>query len=782
MKKALKITGIVIAALLILVIAALKLAPGIVRGYIVDHSEELIGRKVAIEKISLDPFSFTLSIDSLAVYEKDGETPFVAFEKFRVNVDPFDMFTGTASVSEIYLKGLYARVLQHEDRFNFTDIIEFLAKGDTASVDSIAIADSVAQAAKNEAAADSAGMVNAAEIADGLPFNISVTNIVFEKGNIIYQDTKVGSKIHLQDFSLNIPAVYLSNKQTDVGLSLKFADGGDLNVKVEANAATNDFTLDVNLKDFALACGKPYLNDFINYKDFAGTLSVKVNMAGNLNDILSSDIKGNVSLDNVVLTETSGRSLGVNHVGVGIGKANVNENTYVVDSVVVDGAFAHVELFKNGKTNFDVLLKKGSATDEVDSAQLAADQQLVLGDTTATDSLASAQAEKKAEEPAEKSKPLKAKLNKLLLQNTKVGITDHSTKKPFNYTVSGITVLGSNINYSTPCAVNVKASFPDGGSLNVKYKGALSDLGTMDAYISVKNLALKHFSSYSHHYTGYPISAGTLAFASENKIKNFELDSKNTIDIYNIDVGDKDPNTDPEYSVPMKVGLYILKDKDEKIQFDIPVHGNLKDPQFSIGKIIWKTVSNLLIKVALSPLKIVGNVAATGAGAIGLDLGKNDEVVIDATAKTFTSEQFAKASKMTEVLAKDKNLKLVFTQFYNVRKTTEAYRTVKLKTDYYKKAHGKEKLTELDERAIAEMSDSDEGFAAYVKENGDKLDVKTLRKELSALADARNQELLKVLQQQSGVTKKNIKVMTAPANALGSHRGKAMYKVTIDVQ
>lgn len=780
MKKALKITGIVIAALLILVIAALKFAPGIVRGYIVNNSEELIGRKVAIESISLDPFSFTLCIDSLAVFEKDGETPFVSFEKFRVNVDPFDMFTGTASVSEIYLKGLYARVLQHEDRFNFTDIIEFLAKGDSTALDStagVAAADS-ATAKADTASVDSAGMVNAAEIAEGLPFNISVKNIVFEKGNIIYQDTKIGSKIHLQDFSLNIPAVYLSNKQTDVGLSLKFADGGDLNVKVEANAATNDFKLDVNLKDFALACGKPYLNDFINYKDFAGTLSVAVNMAGNLNDILSSDIKGTVSLDSVVLTETSGRTLGVNHVGVGIGKANINENNYVVDSVVVDGAFAHLDLYKNGKTNIDVLLKKGSA-DEPDSAQLAADQQLVLGD--APDSTAAPEV-KEEPAPAEKSKPLKARINKLLLQNTKVSATDHSITKPFNYTVSGITVLGSNINYDTPCSINVKAAFPDGGSLNVKYKGALSNIGTMDAYVSVKNLALKHFSNYSHHYTGYPLSAGTLAFASENKIKNFELDSKNTIDIYNIDVADKDPNSNPEFMVPMKVGLYILKDKDDKIQFDIPVHGNLKDPQFSVGKIIWKTVMNLLIKVALSPLKIVGNLASTGAGAIGLDLGKNDEIIIDATAKTFTSEQYAKASKMTEALSKDKNLKLVFTQLYNVRKTTEAYRTVKLKTEYYKKTHGKENLTELDERAIAEMSDSDEGFVAYVKENGDKLDVKALRKELSSLAEGRNQDLLKVLSQQSGVTKKNIKVITAPANQLSSHRGKAMYKVSVDVQ
>ena len=772
MKKFLKITAIVLAVLVVLVIATLKFAPGIVRSYVVGHSEELIGRKTDIANISLNPFSFTLDIDSLAVYEKDGETPFVAFEKLRVNLDPMKMFTGTAAVSEIYLKGLYARVLQHEDRFNFTDILEFLAKGDTTAIDSAAVADSLA------AKADSTGMVNAAEIAEGLPFNISVENIVFEKGNIIYQDTKIGSKIHLQDFSVSIPAVYLSNKQTDVGLSLKFADGGDLNVKVQANAATNDFHLGVDLRKFALACGKPYLNDFINYKDFSGSLSVMMDIDGNLNEILASNIKGTVSLDSIVLTETSGKTIGVNHVGVGIARANINENNYHVDSVVVDGAFAHLDLFKNGKTNIDVLLKKGSA-DEPDSAQLAADQQLVIGDVT--DSAAVAE---KPAEPEEKKaeKPLKAKVDKLLVQNTTLSATDHSITRPFNYTVRAITINGSNINFNTPCAINVSAAFPEGGSLSVKYKGALSDLGTMDAYISVKNLALKHFSNYSHHYTGYPLSAGTMAFASENKIKNFELDSKNTIDIYNIDVGDKDPNSDPEFMVPMKVGLYILKDKDDKIQFDIPVHGNMKDPQFSIGKIIWKTVMNLLVKVALSPFKIVGNLATTGAGAIGLDLGKNDEVVIDATSAKFSSEQYAKASKMTEALAKDKNLKLVFTQYYSPRKTVEAYKTTKLKTEYYKKSQGKEKLNELDERAIAEMKDSDEGFQAYLKENGSNLDQKELRKEITALAETRNQELLKVLQQQKGVTKKNVQVITAPANKLSSHRGKAMYKVSIDVQ
>ena len=747
MKKALKIIAIVVAVLIILVLAALKLAPGFVKDYVVAHSEEFIGRKVAIENVSLNPLTFTVNVDSFAIMEQDGKTPFVGFEKFRINIDPLKIVSKTAAVSEIYMKGLYIHVTQNGDRFNFSDILDFLAKADTSAKDSV----------KVDTTATDTGMVNAAEIAKGLPVSISVKNIFFEKGNIIYEDKKIGSKIHLQDFNVGIPAVYLSNKQTDVGVSFKFADGGDLNVKVNMNAATNDFKVDVGLEKFALACGKPYLNDFINYKDFSGSLTTHIQVEGNLGDVLSSNVKGTVALDSIVLTETNNKTIGVNHVGVGIARANLNENNFDIDSVIVDGAFAHLDLYKGGKTNIDALLKTSNKT----------------GSEAAPDTTS------KEATPAKK---MKAKITKLLVQNTTVNANDMTITNPFHYTVSAITVNGSNINFDTPCTVNVSAAFPDGGRMSLKYKGAISDLGTMDAYISVKNLALKNFSNYSHHYTGYPLSAGTMAFASENKINNFEIDSKNTIDIYNIYVADKDPNADPEYPVPMKVGLYILKDKDDKIQFDVPVKGNLKDPEFSYLKIVWNTITKLLVKVALSPIKIVGNVANTGASAVGLNLGKDDEVVVDAASTTFTSEQYDKARKMTEALKKDPKLSLTFTQYYNPKKTAKEYKSHKLKTDFYKQKNAKTALTELDERAILEMKDSEEGLDAYVKEHEASIDLNALKKELAELAAKRNADLLKVLQQQPGVTKKNLKVITAPAGGLSGHRGKPMYKVTVDVQ
>ena len=789
MKKPLKIFLIVLGSLILLYFIILLVAPKIARSYIEDHSKEMIGRSITIKDISLNPFTYVLDIDTLAIMEADDKTRFVGFDKFSININPLKLFTRTLDISDIYMKALYVRVNQHGERFNFTDIQEYL---DTK--DSLYYAEHPDEKKPKDNTAKTA-----AEIAAGFPVKICLRNIVFEKGNIIYQDTKVGSKFHLKDFSINIPAIYLEDNKTGVDVSLKFADGGDLKLKVNANMATYDYSIFLNLNRFALSCIKPYLNDSINYKDFEGFLSADISIAGNINSILASNIKGAVSVDNLALTELSGKQIGAQNIQIGINKANLADNEYIIDSAVVDGLHSHIDLFKDGKTNFDVLLKTSNKDAENSAGDSTSVKTEEKPETFTQDApkpkaepvpepapvaeakVDSTSATEESDKPAP-SKPLKAKINKLLVKNSYITVTDHSIIRPFNYKVNDITVSGQNINYDTPCNVNVTASFPEGGSMSLKYHGALSNLKTMDIYISIKNLALKHFSNYSLHYTAYPLKAGTLAFASDSKIVNRNLDSKNTIDIYNITVGDKDSNIDPEYTVPMKIGLYILKDKDDKIQFDIPVKGNLDDPEFSYGKIIWKTVMNLLVKVALSPFKLVGNLASAGASALGFSLGENDEVLIDSNSETFTSEQYAKAIKMIETIRKDPKLTLTYTQYYNPRKTAREYKIQQLKIDYYKETNNKTQLNELDYRAIEEIKESSKGFQAYTKEHSAEIDKNYMMKVLPQMAAKRNADLLKVLREQSGVTKNNVKVITAPRDQLRSYKGKPMYKVTIDVQ
>lgn len=50
------------------------------------------------------------------------------------------------------------------------------------------------------------------------------------------------------------------------------------------------------------------------------------------------------------------------------------------------------------------------------------------------------------------------------------------------------------------------------------------------------------------------------------------------------------------------------------------------------------------------------------------------------------------------------------------------------------------------------------------------------------MADKRNQEMMKTLQQQKGVTQKNLQVITAPRKDLVNYKGKPAYKVQLDLQ
>ncbi|MEE3340689.1 MAG: AsmA family protein, partial [Hallerella sp.] len=132
MKKALRIIGIVVAVLLLLVIVACFAAPKIAKGYIEEHSKELVGRQMQIGDISFNPFRFTFSIENFSLFEPDDSTRFVAFKQFYVNADPACLFIGDICLSEVKIDSPYARVVKNGKVFNFTDILEhFEAKDDS---------------------------------------------------------------------------------------------------------------------------------------------------------------------------------------------------------------------------------------------------------------------------------------------------------------------------------------------------------------------------------------------------------------------------------------------------------------------------------------------------------------------------------------------------------------------------------------------------------------------------------------------------------------------------
>lgn len=56
----------------------------------------------------------------------------------------------------------------------------------------------------------------------------------------------------------------------------------------------------------------------------------------------------------------------------------------------------------------------------------------------------------------------------------------------------------------------------------------------------------------------------------------------------------------------------MLRDSSGNIRLDIPVEGDLSDPQFRLGKVIGRAIVNLLVKAVTSPFALIG--ALVGGG------------------------------------------------------------------------------------------------------------------------------------------------------------------------
>src|SRR5262249_25228305 len=64
--------------------------------------------------------------------------------------------------------------------------------------------------------------------------------------------------------------------------------------------------------------------------------------------------------------------------------------------------------------------------------------------------------------------------------------------------------------------------------------------------------------------------------------------------------------------LPVGLAIAIMKDGDGKINLDVPVEGDVDDPKFRLGKVIWDFIMNLLKKVALAPFALLGGLFGGG--------------------------------------------------------------------------------------------------------------------------------------------------------------------------
>ena len=636
--------GILIAVGIILCVVMLTLAAvviwlGPITERVVErYDKELVGRRLHMSNLRIKLFKGELSVDSLRLYEANDSTTFVTLNRFDTKLELREIFDNHIRLSHITLGEPSAQIVQHPTSFNFDDMLEYISTKYTSTEEE--------------------------EVEEGEPWKISIENIRLERGLINYVDTELDQQWLISDLNLGCDSLLLKDAMTHLNASMHINRQAELAGEVGINLETLDFAFDGALKQFQLSDIYKYVVPVVNLRELYGSLSTNLTMVGNANNVMATNIRGKLSVDDLHITaHDGGNVLSANNISTQIKELNLERERYIFDSLTASGYSTQFIMRKDGTTNFDQLFyDEPEVSIETTSEEVGAniyDQRERVTITT-SESVA----------PFSGMTLYIAHLN---LAGGNLLFADQTMQKEFKYRLQNISIESKNFDIAKRNKLTVRATTNNQGSALVRWEGSLNDFYNQSILASLSNVNMKDFTPYTEHYTAFPITSGNLTFRSQNIITNGEISGINRLGTYDFGVGKKDKSLDPEYKLPLKLGVYVLTDKDKHIDIDLPISGNIDEPEFSLRKVIFKAIGNLLLKVAASPFSWMSSDKQDTFKHINFDL-------LD---PSLTSEQYARLDNMAAALKEDSSLKVRLKQSINYERAEQEIADLNLKMAYY---------------------------------------------------------------------------------------------------
>jgi hypothetical protein len=205
-------------------------------------------------------------------------------------------------------------------------------------------------------------------------------------------------------------------------------------------------------------------------------------------------------------------------------------------------------------------------------------------------------------------------LNAFVLENASFNYSDHAITPRANFVIEefGGTIKGLSSKNEKPAEVDIRGKIDERSTFSVS--GKLHPLATnmlVELAIATKATGLTPFTPYMEKFAGYPLNKGNLSVTLRYDVQGKALKAENKIEIDQFTLGPKNDSTNAT-KLPVKLAIALLKDRNGLIALDVPLSGQLDDPKFKIGPLVWQVFMNILTKAATSPFALLG--AAFGGG------------------------------------------------------------------------------------------------------------------------------------------------------------------------
>jgi hypothetical protein len=207
------------------------------------------------------------------------------------------------------------------------------------------------------------------------------------------------------------------------------------------------------------------------------------------------------------------------------------------------------------------------------------------------------------------AEPMFIALDRLVLENASFEFVDRSLKPNVHVSLNELSGQIDGLASSDLARATVSLQGKVDGIAPVVVTGKINPLSAeafTDLKVIMKAIELVPIGPYVGKFAGYELTRGSLNLDVKCHIAQRKVDFTNVVTIDQFTFGSATSSLDAT-KLPVRLAVALLRDTSGRIVLDVPVQGSLDDPNFRIGRVVLRVITNLLVKVATSPFSLIGS-------------------------------------------------------------------------------------------------------------------------------------------------------------------------------
>ncbi|AUO21200.1 DUF748 domain-containing protein [Pseudomonas sp. NC02] len=478
-----------------------------------------------------------------------------------------------------------------------------------------------APAAEPATAPATADSPKPAPAAPSKPWQVLLKDVQLRDYQVHLADRSAKPAVALEVGPLNLDLQgFDSLNQSPFTLKLDTGVGkqGKLQATGQVNLSPVSAKLKVDTKDIDLRVAQSYISPFIRLELRSGMLGSNLDVNLKSTAPLAFQVTGRAQVDQLHTLDTMKTRDFLKWQRLVLEGVNYQHgDSLSIDKVNLLQPYARFMINDDRTTNIDDLLIPQPANSPGKSA---------------------------AKPAASKEKPLGIHIGQIAINDGSANFADFSLTPNFATAIQQLNGQIGTIDsrQAKPASVDVKGKVDRYAPVTIKGSvNPFDPMAALDIATSFKRVELTTLTPYSGKFAGFRIRKGRLNLDLHYVITKGQLKAENKVVVEQLQLGEKVDSADA-VDLPIRLAIALLKDSDGKISIELPVTGDLNNPQFSVMPIVWQTLRNLVVRAATAPFKFIGGLIS-GGGAQDLgnvsfaagssELSKDSQSALDSLAK-----------------------------------------------------------------------------------------------------------------------------------------------------